>query len=76
MTEQQSTPDGTVVDWFERGLLWDGEREAHELYAEYLAHVRDRQQPPVSRDRFVTDLGYLGVREIRQPGAPSFLVRD
>ncbi|MBK1783767.1 hypothetical protein [Prauserella cavernicola] len=69
-------PEPTVVEWLHRGLLWDGEQATHELYEEYLAFVGRLGAAPVTRRRFVDNLADLGVREIRNPGGSSFLVRD
>jgi hypothetical protein len=56
-----ATPDPSVVSWFRSDPGWTGEVSTGEIYGQYL---RATDQTPVSRDRFVADLAYLGVEEV------------
>lgn len=54
-------PDPSVVQWFRGDPGWIGEASTDEIYGNYL---RATDGDPVSRRRFVADLGYLGVEEV------------
>ncbi|GAA0796984.1 hypothetical protein [Spirilliplanes yamanashiensis] len=72
-TNSEHIPDPTVVTWLREGLIWEGEEPAATLYAEYLSWVTGR---PVSRERFIADLAYLGVRDVTPPGGTPTLLRE
>ena len=55
------TPDPSVVRWFRTDPGWLGEASTDEVYASYL---RATEGTPVPRDRFVADLGHLGIEEV------------
>jgi hypothetical protein len=56
-----STPDPGVVRWFRTSPGWTGEASTDEVYVSYL---RATDGTPVSRARFVADLGHLGIDEV------------
>jgi hypothetical protein len=53
-------PAPSVVHWFRVDPGWLGAVSTDEVYASYLRATND---PPVSRERFVADLAYLGIEE-------------
>lgn len=56
-----TAPDPSVVRWFRGDPGWLGAMSTDEVYGDYL---RASDDPPVSRERFVADLAYLGVEEV------------
>jgi hypothetical protein len=61
------------VHWLtEEQLTWSGQEPTERMYASCLYSAGDT---PVSRRRFVQDLAYLGVPEIRDPEGTCLLVR-
>lgn len=58
---ETATPDPSVVEWFRVDPGWTGEASTDEIYGNYL---RATDGAPVSRQRFVADLRYLGVEEV------------
>jgi hypothetical protein len=54
-------PDPSVVQWFRVDPGWLGEISTDEVYGNYL---RATEGTPVSRERFVADLAYLGIDEV------------
>jgi hypothetical protein len=57
----EATPDVSVVQWFRSAPAWSGMLSTDEVYGQYL---RATDETPVSRRRFVSDLGYLGIDEV------------
>jgi hypothetical protein len=64
--------DPSVVRWLTEELTWSGQEPTERMYSDYLYSAGET---PVSRQRFVQDLAYLGVPEIRDPDGICFLVR-
>ena len=60
-TEGEIRPDPTVVRWLREAVTWSGEMSTGEVYTDYLNSCGEA---PVSRRRFVADLGYLGIHEV------------
>jgi hypothetical protein len=54
-------PEPSVVQWFRADPGWLGELSTDEVYGNYLRAI---EGTPVSRERFVADLAYLGVEEV------------
>ena len=54
-------PDSSVVRWYRNDNSWMGEASTEEIYSTYL---RATDGTPVSRQRFVADLAYLGVEQV------------
>ena len=66
-----TAPDPSVVRWFRVDPGWLGAVSTDELYGSYLRATDDI---PVSRDRFVADLAYLGIEEVLDDDT-SMLIR-
>lgn len=64
--------DPGVVRRLTEELTWSGQEPTERMYSDYLYSAGDM---PVSRQRFVQDLAYLGVPEIRDADGICFLVR-
>ncbi|MDV9171911.1 hypothetical protein R6V09_17515 [Streptomyces sp. W16] len=64
--------DPGVIRWLTEELTWSGQEPTERMYSDYLYSAGDI---PVSRQRFVQDLAYLGVPEIRNANGTCFLVR-
>lgn len=64
--------DPGVVRWLTEELTWSGQEPTERMYSDYLYSAGDT---PVSRQRFVQDLAYLGVPEIRDADGTCLLVR-
>ncbi|GAB3469915.1 hypothetical protein GCM10027519_42830 [Kineococcus endophyticus] len=60
-TQAETAPDITVVQWFKSAPAWSGQMSTDEVYGQYL---RDSNEAPVSRRRFVSDLAFLGIEEV------------
>lgn len=65
-----TAPDPSVVQWFRVEPAWSGALSTDEVYGSYL---RGSDDPPVSRARFVEDLGYLGVEEVLDDDTPMLV---
>jgi hypothetical protein len=65
-----AAPHPSVVAWFRVDPGWSGEASTDETYGHYLRATEDA---PVSRERFVADLAYLGVEEVLDDETPMLL---
>ena len=69
--------DPGVVRRLTEELTWSGQEPTERMYSDYLYsdYLYSAGDMPVSRQRFVQDLAYLGVPEIRDADGICFLVR-
>ncbi|MFD4501525.1 hypothetical protein [Streptomyces sp. NPDC058457] len=65
--------DPGVVRWLAEELTWSGQQPTERVYSDYLYSAGET---PVSRQRFVQDLDYLGVPETQAPDGTRILTRS